>query len=97
MEVISNSVEDKLIDGLSYKLEPTASYITERKSATFWAQGSNQYSTNGVKVIKLLLNGDNWLDPSTVKVMFILTNLENKVLRTIGGPWSFFQTIKGLM
>ena len=40
MEVISNSVEDKLIDGLSYKLEPTASYITERKSATFWAQGS---------------------------------------------------------
>ena len=31
MEVISNSIEDKLIDGLSYKLEPTASYNTERK------------------------------------------------------------------
>ena len=96
MEVISNSVEDKLIDGLSYKLEPTASYITERKSATFWAQGSNQYSPNGVKVIKLLLNGDNWLDPSTVKVMFNLTNLENKVLRTIGGPWPLVRRLRVL-
>ncbi len=31
MEVFSSSVEDQLIDGLSYKLSPGASYITERK------------------------------------------------------------------
>jgi hypothetical protein len=88
MEVISNSVEDKLIDGLSYKLEPTASYITERKSATFWAQGSNEYSPQGVKVVKILLNGDNWLDPSTVKVMFNLTNKEERQT-----PQNYFGTM----
>ena len=67
MEAISNSIEDKLIDGLSFKLEPTASYITERKSSTFWAMGSNVYAPNsGTKVIKLVLSGDGWLDPSTV-------------------------------
>ena len=71
MEVISNSVEDKLIDGLSYKLEPSASYITERKSSTYYAMGSNIYAPNqGTKVVKLLINGDGWLDPSTVIIQF---------------------------
>ena len=35
MEVYSSSVEDQLIDGISYKLSPGASYITERKSVSF--------------------------------------------------------------
>ena len=98
MEVISNSVEDKLIDGLSYKLEPTASYITERKSSTFWAMGSNIYAPNsGTKVIKLVINGDGWLDPSTVKVQFDLKNLNaGQPLRTLSGPWSSFRRMRVL-
>ena len=97
MEVISNSIEDKLIDGLSYKLEPTASYITERKSSTFWAMGSNIYAPNsGTKVIKLVLNGDGWLDPATVKVQFDVKNLEAQPLRTLSGPWSFFRRMRVL-
>ena len=96
MEVISNSIEDRLIDGLSYKLEPTASYITERKSSTYWAVGSNQYSPTGVRVIKLMINGDGWLDPGTVKVQFDLVNLDNKPLRTLSGPWSFFRRLRVL-
>ena len=87
MEVISNSVEDKLIDGLSYKLEPSASYITERKSSTYYAMGSNIYAPNqGTKVVKLLINGDGWLDPSTFKIQFDVRNLETQPLRTISGP-----------
>ena len=89
MEVISNAVEDKLIDGLSYKLDNTASYITERNSSTFWAVGSNEYSPNGVRVVKLLINGDVWLDPSTVKLQFDLVNKDAKSLRTISGGWAF--------
>ena len=42
-EVVANSLEDTLIDGLSFKLAKTASYITKRKSATFHPQGSNIY------------------------------------------------------
>ena len=36
MESITNSAEDYLIDGLSFKLPPGASYVTDRKSSTFW-------------------------------------------------------------
>ena len=99
VEAHANSVEDKLIDGLSFKLSPSASYVTERKSVTFHPQGSNIYSTNGTKLIKLLITGDSYLDPSTFRVMFDLVNMESdsaKELRPLGGPASFFRRMRVL-
>ena len=77
MEVIQNAVEDRLIENLSYKLENTASYITERNSSTFLAVGFNEYSPTGVRVVKLLINGDGWLDPSTCKIQFDLVKIQS--------------------
>ena len=98
METVSNSIEDKLLDGLSYKLDGTASYITERKSSTYWAVGSNIYAPNaGTKVIKMVLNGEGWLDPATVKIQFDVHNLDGThPLRTLSGPWSFFRRLRVL-
>ena len=71
MEVYSSSVEDQLIDGLSYKLSPGASYITERKSVSFFPSGSNIYTTaSGTKVIRFLVNGDDWADATNTLRMF---------------------------
>ena len=47
MESMTNSAEDYLIDGLSFKLPPGASYVTDRKSATFYSIGSNIYTPTG--------------------------------------------------
>jgi len=108
VEAAANSTEDYLIDGLSFKLKPGASYINERKSVTFHPSGSNIYSSSGTKLIKLQITGDNWLDPSTFRVMFDLVNNEThafsaatiltgtKELRPIGGPWSFFKRMRVL-
>ena len=74
MESHAQSVEDNLIDSLSFKLKPGASYVTDRRSVTYFPQGGNSYSSTGVKVIKILLTGDQWLDPSTVKIQFRFTN-----------------------
>ena len=41
VEAIANGIEDKLIDGLSFRLDPGASYVTDRRSITFHPQGSN--------------------------------------------------------
>ena len=79
---MANSVEDYLINGLSFKLKPGASYVNERKSVTYHPQGSNVYTTNGTKLIKLLVTGDNWLDPSTFRVAFDLQNMEEVVQKT---------------
>ncbi len=36
MEVYSSSVEDQLVDGLSFKLNPGSSYVTDRQSVSFF-------------------------------------------------------------
>ena len=74
MEHHAQSVDDALIGGLSYKLKAGASYVTNRRSVSYFAQGGNQYSPNGVKVMKFNLTGNDWLDPSTFRVMFQLNN-----------------------
>ena len=100
VEAIANSIEDKLVDGLSFKLNPGASYVVDRRSVTYHPQGSNIYSPNtGTKLIRIMLTGDNWLDPSTFRVMFNLKNDDTDVnarLRPIGGPWTFFQRLRVL-
>ena len=99
VEAIANGIEDKLIDSLQFKLKEGASYINDRRSVTFYPQGSNIYKPkSGTKVIKIMLTDANsWLDPSTFRVMFDLRNnagLLAQQLRPIGGPWSFFRRVK---
>ena len=67
VESIANGIEDKLIDSLQFKLKEGASYINERRSVTFYQQGSDIYKPkSGTKVIKIALTDANsWLDPST--------------------------------
>ena len=55
MEHHAQSVDDALIGGLSYKLKAGASYVTNRRSVSYFAQGGHQYSSNGAKVMKF-----NW-------------------------------------
>ena len=74
MEHHAQSVDDALIGGLSYKLKEGASYVTNRRSVSYFSQGGNQYTPAGVRVLKFNLTGDQWLDPSTLRVAFTLNN-----------------------
>ena len=74
MEHHAQSIDDALIGGLSYKLKAGASYVTNRRSVSYFASGGNSYAPNGVKVMKFNLTGDQWLDPSTFRVAFQLNN-----------------------
>ena len=96
MESISNGVEDYLIEGLSFKLAPGSSYVTDRRKSTFWASGSNIYTTTGTRVVRFLLNGEDgtWIDPSTIRIQYDLVNKETDVakrVRPLGGPHLFFR------
>ena len=97
MEATAQSVEDYLVDGLSFKLRPGASYITNRRSVTYYPHGGNQYSPTGVQVIKLMLTGSDWLDPGSLRLMYDLVNNDtdtNNNLYPISGPWSFFRRLR---
>ena len=101
MESMASSVEDYLISGLSFKLDPGASYITDRKSVSYFTAGSNVYSSgSGARVIRIMVTGDGWLDPSTVRLGFTLVNNDNNgahMLRPLSGGWSFFRRMRCLV
>jgi hypothetical protein len=98
VEAIANGIEDKLIDGLSFKMNPGASYVVDRRSVTFHPQGSNIYKTaSGTKLIRILLTGDNWLDTSTFRIMFDVRNnaaTKAEKLYVLGGPHCFFRRMR---
>ena len=95
VEAMANSVEYYLIDGLSFKLSPGASYVTNRRNASFYSSGAQEYISNqGARVVRITINGDGWLDPSTVRLLMTVNNKDataNHTLRLISPPWSFFR------
>ena len=73
VDAMANSVTYFLIDGLSFKLNPGASYVTDRRSVSYFAAGANEYqSGSGARVFRFNLTGDGWLDPSTVRIVYTL-------------------------
>ena len=93
LEATTNAIEDHLIDSISFKLAPGTSYVTDRRSVSFFPQGSNIYKPEtGTKVIKIALTGTgDWLDCSTVQLQFQLKNDEAQQLFVVGQPHSFFR------
>ena len=94
------SPEDILVDNLSFKLNKGASYITDRRSVSFWPSGSNIYKpSSGNRVLKFTLNGEDnsWLDPQSVRIFFTLNNKDGtnfKKLRPLSSPYSFFRRMR---
>ena len=95
MEAHTQAVEDHLIDGLSYKMQPGSSYVVERKNTTCWASG-NVFGNNSVKVMRLQLTGDTWLDPTTIQIAFDVLNNDTTAghdLKPLGQPFLFLDVL----
>ena len=78
LESAAAAQEDFLIPGLNFKLPQSASYVSGRRFATFFPQGSNIYSPNGgTRLIRFVLSdAQNLLDLSTFRLAFELTNTD---------------------
>ena len=99
LESHAQSVEDVLVESLQFKLHHGASYATDRKSVSYFPLGGNSYAPQGVKVIKISVNGDAWLDPSTVKLFYDIQNTTtistNPNLRPmVSGAWFPFRRMR---
>ena len=45
VDYIANSAEDLLIDSFQFKIPPSASYVTDRRSVSYFTAGSNVYQS----------------------------------------------------
>ena len=101
VDSVANRAEGYLIVSFQFKIHPGASYVTDRRSCSFFTAGSNIYQAgSGTRVMRINVTGDGWLDPSTVRLHLKLTNNDSNqyhYLRTIGGPWSFFRRVRCLI
>jgi len=100
VDAMVNGVEDYLIEGLSFKLQPGASYVTDRRSVSYFPAGSNVYvAQTGTRVIRINLTGEGWLDPSTVRLMMTVRNTAGagRNLVPLSGAWSFFRRVRCLV
>ena len=97
METHIQSVEDSLIESLSFRLPNSANFINDRRSVSFFPTGGNDFSPRGTKIIKFMIAGTDWLDPSTVRVQFKLSNADtdNKPLHLVSPlPAQFFRRLR---
>ena len=99
VDAMVNGVEDYLIEGLSFKLQPGASYVQDRRSVSYFPAGSNVYvAQTGTRVIRINLTGEGWLDPSTVRLMMTVRNThDTRTLVPLSGGWSFFRRVRCLI
>ena len=97
VESHAQAVEDVLHESLSFKLRPSASYVIDRKFVTFWPQGSSEYKvTGGIKVIKININGSDWMDPSSLKLHFHIKNNDgnNGLILYVRGIHNWFRRLR---
>ena len=93
LESIAAAQQDVLIPGLNFKLPQGASYVSQRRMATFFPQGSNIYSPTGTRLIRFVISdATNLLDLSTFRLAFQIVNPEAYPLQPTGHPGQcFFQ------
>ena len=98
LESAAAAQEDFLIPGLNFKLPQSASYVSGRRFATFFPQGSNIYTPNGgTRLIRFVLSdAQNMLDLSTFRLAFELTNTDGaRLLWPQGHPGQcWFQRVR---
>jgi len=95
METLLTTVDDNILDSLTFQLGSSANYITERRSVSFYPSGSNIYSPGGTTLLKFHLTDDSaWLDPSTLRLQFKLNNVGPRMLKLLNtNPANFFRRV----
>ena len=96
METTLAITQDQLINSLSFKLPQTANYIKSRDDVTFFPANGNEFSPQGVKVIRFMLTGTQWLDPKSVRVQFKLSNRDptNNLYLVNALPQNFIRRVR---
>ena len=75
VDSMANSAEDYLIECFQFKVPPGASYVTDRRTMSYFTAGSNIYTSgSGTKVIRINLTGDSWLDLGSIGLHYTLVN-----------------------
>ena len=107
LENHSAALDDQLIPGLSFAPGGGASYITARNNISLYPTGSNSYSSNGTRVVRINVSSDagQWIDPASAFLFFKVNNKDASAqtateitrLQPLGGPHVFWSRARLLL
>jgi hypothetical protein len=72
MEYHLASSQSHLLSSLDFSLSPSSGYILSRRTAYNYTTGASGFSPSGVNVARIVINGNEWLDLSTLKFHFVM-------------------------
>ena len=84
--------EDFLIDGLSFKPPSnTAAYVQETRQVSYFPESGNRFDPVSSRVIRFRLADHAFLEASSCKLGFTITNLGNQNITPLAQPMSMFR------
>ena len=93
--LIATSGEAPMIDSLDFSLPPASTAVTDRKQhLRAYPTSASTLTPNGTRTCRIRLGGDDFVDPSSVRLQFTIVNGDNtNPLQPWGGPWTFWQQL----
>ena len=78
MEVVTNAVNDELMQSLDYKLRSSnVSYVTSRKDVQYFPSSLSTFTATTSRVARIpLTTGGDFLDPESLKIAFRVRNVD---------------------
>ena len=84
--LISTAGKAGVLDSLDFTLPDTSSAITNRKlHVRAFPMSASTLALTGTRTCRIRLGGDDFIDPSSVRLMFTVT--AGASLTPIAGPW----------
>ena len=94
---IAGGVESVLLDELSCRPSPGASYVLNKGQVRFFPSGSSIYSpSSGQRVCKINITGPSnlWLNPQSIRMVMDVSNTHaSKPMEMLTGGWGFWRRL----
>ena len=94
MDLVLSGGEDQLLSSLQFKLPPSASYIQERRLASFYPSGASTFSPGGVRECRFAITSESWLDPASLHINLTLRNPSADVIALAAGGSSLIRRMR---
>ena len=93
--LIAASGEAPIHSGLDFTLPPASTAVTDRKQhVRAYPTSASSLSINGTRTVRIRLGGDDFIDPSSIRVLFTINNTDGtNTLRPVSGPWGVWQQV----
>ena len=95
MDLVLSGGEDQL-SSLQFKLPPSASYIQERRLASFYPSGASTFSPAGVRECRFAITSEQGLDPASLRINLTLRNPAAQVISLAAGGASLIRRMRVL-